>query len=393
MKNQDVFVIGHGTTKYGEFYDINESSLASQSLNLAIENAKIDKTKIQTIFFGSFVSGSNSQSSIPLTCIEESNISVPVTRIESGNASGSVAFQQAFFGVLGGLYDCVAIVGVEKLSDYVKSGTIDKILGSTLDYHWEFEMGATLTSQYAILTKAHMKEYGTTLEQLASVPEKNHKNGVHNPNAQFRREIPLERFLKAKRIADPIGRFDPATYCDGSSTVILASDKFISENPDINSKVPVVGSGQASDCLALHNRKSLTELKATIKARNTALEFAGINIQDINIAEVHDSYPIGEILAIEDLGFYNKGEGGKASEDGDTKINGKVSVNTSGGLKARGDPFGATGIAQIIEIVEQMKEKAGERQVSDLKYGLAHNVSGTGATAVVNIFGKEEVKK
>jgi acetyl-CoA C-acetyltransferase len=393
MKKQDVFVIGYGTTKFGEFYDKNESSLASQSLGLAVENAQIDKTKIQTAFFGSFISGSNSQSSIPLSCIEESNISVPVTRIESGNASGAAAFHQAYFSVLGGIYDCVAVVGVEKLSDYVKTGAIDKILGSTLDYHWEFEMGATVTSQYAILTKAHMTEFGTTLEQLASVPVKNHKNGVHNPNAQFRREISLDRFLNAKKIADPIGRFDPATYCDGSSTVIIASSKFILENPDITSKIPVIGSGQASDSLALHNRESLTELKSTLKAKTTALEIANINIKDVNIAEVHDSYPIGEILAIEDLGFFKKGEGGRASEEGETEINGIVSVNTSGGLKARGDAFGATGIAQIIEIVEQMKENAGKRQVSDLKYGITHNVSGTGSTAVVNIFGKEEVKK
>ena len=393
MSSNKVYVIGYGLTKFGELYNRGPISLAAQALTDAITNSQIDKNQIQTAFFGSLVSGSNSQPSIGTSCIRNCNLNIPTSRIEAGNASGAAAFYQAYLSILSGAYKCIAVVGVEKLSDYVKSGIIERILGSTIDYQWEFEMGATLTSLYAILTKAHMKEFGTTLEQLASVPAKNHKNGVHNPQAQFRREISIENFLKAKRISDPIGRFDPATYCDGAAAVILASAKFIEDNSNIPTQVPILGSGQASESIALHHRDSLTTISSSVKAANIAFSEAKLSAKDINFAEVHDSYPIGEILAIEDLGFFAKGKGGKASQEGLTELNAEISVNPSGGLKSRGDPFGATGIAQIAEVVEQMRGSAGQRQVSDNSCGLTQNVLGTGAMSYVNIFGKDEVKK
>lgn len=388
-----VYITGFNSTKFGEQYDRSPSSLATQALTESINSAEIKKEAVQAAFFGSLVSGSNGQESIDSSCIQECGLNIPNVRIEAGNASGAAAFQQAYFGIASGLYDCVAVIGVEKLSDFVNSGTIEKILGSTIDYHWEFEMGATLTSLYAILTKAHMKEYNTTLEQLAAVPVKNHKNGVKNPLAQFRREISRDRFLKAKRIAEPIGRFDPATHCDGASSIILSSSNFLTENPDIATRVPVIGLGNASDSVALHHRDTLTSLKATKEAADKAFKMANVGIKDINVAEVHDSYPIGEILAIEDIGFFSKGEGGKATEEGLTEIDSNICINPSGGLKARGDPFGATGIAQIIEIVEQMKGDAGERQIKNHNYGLTQNVNGTGKMTYVNIFGQEEVRK
>ena len=393
MVKRNVFIIGTGITSFGENYENSAEKLASQALTSAIENSKITKESIQSTFIGSLVSGSNSQSSIGANCLRESNIITPHVRIEAGNASGAAAFHQAYIGILSGVYDCLAVVGVDKLSDFVNVESVERILSSTIDYQWEFEMGATLTSLYAILTKAHMREFQTTMEQLATVPVKNHKNGVNNPNAQFRKEITIERFLNAKRISGPIGKFDPATHCDGSASVILASEDFILQNKDINSKVPILGSSYASDNLALHHRNSLTELNASKTAAATAYKMADIIPENVNVAEVHDSYPIGEILAIEDLGFFKKGEGGKAVEEGLTDQNGKVSINTSGGLKARGDPFGATGIAQIIEIVKQMQGEAGKRQVGSVNYGLTQNVMGTGAITHVNILGEEEVKK
>ncbi len=393
MGNNEVFIIGHSMTKFGEHYHKDSNALASQALTQAITNSKLDKSAIQSLFIGSLITNTNAQSSVGAKCLRECNLSVPPTRIEAGTASGAAAFQQAFLAIKSGLYDCVAVVGVENLSDFVKASTIEQILGTTIDYSWEFEMGATLTSLYAILTKAHMKKYNTTMEQLAAVPEKNHKNGTYNKNAQFQKEIPLERFLKAKRISDPIGRFDPATQCDGSSALILASTDFAARNVKSDSLSQVLGIGQGSDYLALHHRDSLTALKSTEIAAKKAYTMAGISAKDIKVAEVHDSYPVGEILALEDLQLFPKGEGGIATESGRTKINSEVSVNTSGGLKARGDPFGATGIAQIVEIIEQLEGKAGQRQVDDVKYGLAQNVSGTGALSYVNIFSRKEVKQ
>ena len=393
MNGRNVFVIGTGITKFGEFYGRDSTSLAVEALNAAIDDAKIDRSSIKSAYFGSMVSNSSPHSSFSSKCLRECNISIPFTRVEAGNASGAAVFHQAYTSLASGIHDCVAVIGSEKLSDFVKNGTIEKILGSTIDYQWEYEIGATLTSLYALITKAHMREFHTTMEQLASVPVKNHKNGKENPHAQFRREIPLDRFLSAKRISDPIGRFDLATHCDGSSALILVSEDYLERNNEIKNKIPILSSEHSSDVLALHHRESLTQTKSTVTAAKKAFTKVGIEPTDIAVAEVHDAFPISEILAIDDLGFFEKGEGGNASEAGLTQLNSKISVNPSGGLKARGDPFGATGIAQIVEIVEQLRGRADKRQVREIEYGLTHNIMGTGALAYVNIFGQEEMKQ
>ena len=393
MSKREVYVIGYGITKFGEHYELNPSSSAAQALSKAIQDAKISKNLIQSLYFGSLVSNRNGQSYIGAEASRECNLNIPITKIDVGNASGAGAFHQAFIAIKSGLLDCIAVLGTEKLSDFVNSSTLEKILGGTIDYQWEFEQGATLTSLYAWMTQAHMKEFNTTMEQLASVPVKNHKNGVNNPIAQFRREISLKRFLDAKRISDPIGRFDPATNCDGSAAVVIASKEFVKSHSEIEKKVKVVGSAQSSDKISLHHRETLSSLLATQIASKKAYEMAQISSKDISIAEVHDSYPIGEILAIEDLGFFQKGDGGKATIEGKTQLNSDISVNTSGGLKARGDPFGATGIAQIIEIIQQMRREADKRQVDDIKYGLTQNVMGTGASVLVHILSNMEDDK
>lgn len=393
MSNNEVFIVGYGITKFGEQYSTNPSSSASTAITSAIHNAKISKDLIQGLYFGSLLSNTNLQPFVGAEAARECNLNVPISKVDAGNASGAAAFHQAFMAVKSGLLDCIVVLGTEKTSDYVNSSKIEQILGGTIDYLWEFEQGATLTSLYAWMTQAHMNEHNTTLEQLASVPVKNHRNGVNNSIAQYRREISLERFLKAKRISDPIGRFDPATHCDGSAAVIIVSDKFVKQHSEVEQKAKIVGSAQASDKLALHHRTTLSSLMATKVASKNAYSMAKIAPEDISIAEVHDSYPIGEILAIEDLGFFPKGEGGKATIEGKTQINSDISVNTSGGLKARGDPFGATGIAQIIEIVQQINGEADKRQVDDIKFGLAQNVMGTGASSLVNIFSNMEDDK
>ncbi|UJG44728.1 MAG: thiolase domain-containing protein [Candidatus Heimdallarchaeum endolithica] len=388
--SNEVYIIGTGQTKFGEFFDLNIGDLASEAVSKAIKNAGIGKNEIRTLFIGSTVSNSLSQSSIGGICTRSCSLSSNAYRIESGNASGAAAFHHAFLSIKSGLYDVVVVLGIDKLSDYVQNGTIEKILASSIDYQWEYEMGATLTGLYSFLTQAHMEKYGTTLEQLAYIPTKNHQNGVLNPKAQYRYAIPIEKFLNAKRIADPIGRFDIATPCDGAAAIILASERYIENKKTHSYKVKILSSSVGSDTLALQHREKLTELKATKIAANDAYHKAKLTASDINLAEVHDSHPIGEILAIEDLGLVPKGEGGKASVEGLTALNGKITVNPSGGLKARGDPFGATGIAQLIEIVEQIRGNAGKRQVNDVQYGLTQNVMGTGVMSYVSILGRGE---
>jgi acetyl-CoA C-acetyltransferase len=228
-----------------------------------------------------------------------------------------------------------------------------------------------------------MIDFKTTREQLAMVAVKNHSNGALNPDAQFQKGITLDQVLKAQPVATPLGMFDCAPVSDGAAAVVLAEIGIAHELR--KDPIKIVGMGQGSDSLSLANRCEITGIKATRAAAEQAYRMAGISSKDISVAEVHDSYTIGEIMAIEDLGFIEKGKGGIATENGETAIDGRIPVNTSGGLKARGHPLGATGIAQIVELTLQLRNNAGKRQVTDARYGLAQNVGGTGGTVVVHV--------
>ena len=234
-----------------------------------------------------------------------------------------------------------------------------------------------------MIATRHMYEYGTTREQLAQIAVKNHANGALNPFAQFKRPMTIEKILNAPFEAYPLGMLDCSPVSDGAAAVILcAADKM----KDYNGKpVKIIGTGQASDTLALHGRRDICTFDSTVNAAKKAYEQAKIKPNDIDVAEVHDCFTIAEILAIEDLGFVKKGEGGKAIDNKITTIDGQIPVNTSGGLKAKGHPVGATGVSQIAEIVMQLRDQADQRQVKDAKIGLAHNVGAVGASCVVNI--------
>ena len=229
-----------------------------------------------------------------------------------------------------------------------------------------------------------MHEYGTTREQMAMVSVKNHKNGALNPKAQFQREITLESVLNAPMEAEPLTVLDSSPVSDGAAALVLCP--LDNAKKYTNTPIKIIGSGHATDTLALHNRESITTMKATVIAAKRAYEQSKKSPNDIDVCEVHDCFTIGEIIATEDLGFFKKGEGGKAVEDGRTSLNGEIPVNPSGGLKARGHPIGATGIAQVVEIVTQLRGKAERRQIKDARVGLTQNIGGSGGTAVVHIF-------
>jgi acetyl-CoA C-acetyltransferase len=228
-----------------------------------------------------------------------------------------------------------------------------------------------------------MHEFGTTRKQLAAVAVKNHANGAKNPKAQFRREMTLEQVLEAPPVSSPLGMFDCAPLSDGAAAVVLAP---LERAWSYTSKpIRIAGTGQATDTLALHSRKSITSYPATKSAATMAYRMAGIGPGDVAFAEVNDDFTISELLAIEDLGFVDKGKSGEVTEYGTTGLGGDRPINTSGGLKARGHPLGATGVAQFYEVVAQLRGAATGRQVKNARYGVAHNVGGTGSTAVVHV--------
>jgi acetyl-CoA C-acetyltransferase len=383
---REVAVIGIGLTKFGELWDKSFRNLISEAGARAIIDSGISGKEIDALYVGSMSAGRFvGQEHVGALVADASgfaHMNIPAIRVEAADASGGVAFRQGYFSVASGMNDIVVIGGVEKMTDVV-GGEATDTLATGLDQEWEAFFGGTLASTYAMIATRHMHKFGTTKEQLAKVAVKNHANGALNPYAQFKRAMPIESIINAPIEAYPLGMLDCAPVSDGAAALILcAAEKAKKYN---KKPVKIIGTGQGSDTLAVHGRKDICTFQSTVKAAERAYKQANIKPQDIDVAEVHDCYTIAEILAIEDLGFVKKGEGGKAVDKKITTLGGKIPVNPSGGLKSKGHPVGATGVAQIAEIVLQLRGKAEQRQVKNAKIGLAHNVGGAGASCVVNI--------
>lgn len=379
-----VAVVGYGLSKFGERWEAGLKELVSEASVAAINNSGVETKQIQCLFTGSMSSGrfANQEHLGALVADQLGLTPIPSVRVEAACASGGVAVRQAYLSLASGAYDLALVVGVEKMTD-VHVGHATTTLGTAGDYEWEVFHGATFPALYAMMAKRHMHDFGTKEEQMAMVSVKNHSNGSKNKFAQFQNLITVDAVLNSSVVASPLKLLDCSPITDGAAAIVLASENLARKITD--APVWIEGSAQASDTLALHDRESLTSVKATRVAAEDAYRQASVKPSEIKVAEVHDCFSIAEILAIEDLGFFNKGYGGKAVEEGETQLNSKVSINTSGGLKACGHPVGATGVKQIVELAMQLRNEAGSRQVSNVDVGLAHNVGGSGATAVVHI--------
>ncbi len=385
---REVAVIGIGMTKFGELWDKSFRDLVAEAGVKAIMDAGIEGKDIDAMYIGGMSSGGFvEQEHVAPLAIEVAGLEdfhIPATRVEGACASGGLAMRQGYIAVASGIHDIVLVGGAEKMTDVVGTEATN-VLASAADREWEAFFGMTFPGLYALMARYHMHKYGTTQEQLASVAVKNHYNGSMNPNAQFNRKISIEDVLASPMVADPLHLLDCSPITDGAAAAILAPLDIAKKYTD--KIVKILASTQASDTISLHNRKRFDALPAAIHAARQAYKMAGVEPKDIDVAEVHDCFTIAEIMAIEDLGFFEKGKGGKATEEGLTAIDGQIPINTSGGLKAKGHPVGATGIAQINEIVMQLRGEAGKRQVKDAEVGLTHNVGGSGGTAVVHILG------
>ena len=378
---RDVAVIGVGMTKFGELWSKSIKDIFVEAALKAIENANVDH--IDSMYVGSMSSGLFvGQEHLGAVMADYLGMSpIPATRVESACASGGIAFRQAYLEVASGASDIVLAGGVEKMTD---GADVTESLATAADQEYEVYQGVTFPGLYAMIAHAHMHQYKTTREQIAAVAVKNHKNGANNPNAQFRGEISIDKVLSSTLVADPLRLLDCSPVSDGGAAVILCSmdtAKKFTKNP-----VRIKASAQASDTIALHSRKSFTTLNSVVSAAQKAYKSAGITPKDVNFAEVHDCFTIAEIVVSEDLGFFEKGCGGSAVSEGLTSLeHGKIPINTSGGLKSKGHPVGATGVAQVIECYEQLTGQAGKRQVKNAKIGLTQNMGGSGASCVINI--------
>jgi acetyl-CoA C-acetyltransferase len=383
---RDVAVIGVGCTQFGERWDTSFRELFVEAGTLAIEDAGIGGESIDALYVGNMSAGRFvEQEHIGALIADYAGLTragnVPATRVEAACASGGLAFRQAVLAVASGMEDIVVAAGVEKMTD---AGDSTDVLAAAADREWEGFAGATFPGLYAMIATDYMHRYPLTREQLAMVAVKNHFHGSMNPLAQFQNEIRIETVLRSTLVADPLRLFDCSPVSDGSAAVVVAPLERAREFCD--TPVTVIGTAQASDTIALHDRRDISTLDASVAAGNRVFERARIERRDIDLVEVHDCFTIAEICAVEDLGFVKKGEAGRFYEEGQAYIGGELPVNTSGGLKACGHPVGATGIKQVYEVVTQLRGEAGRRQVDGAEIGMTQNVGGSGATVVCHLF-------
>ncbi len=381
----NTFVIGYHQTQFGELWNKSLFDLAQEAVHGVLKKTQLEHSQIDAIFFANMLGGVLENNLHGGSKIAEFlHVHIPVYRIESACASGGAAFQLAHTYLQSGSKKTVLVVGAEKMTD-VSPEEISEALISAASGE-EQESGLTFPGLYAMMARAYMDEYGYTHKHLAPVSVKNHKHAALNPNAQFHREITEQDVLNSAMIADPLHILDCSPITDGAAAVVVSNDSNVVKK---NKSAHILSSHVASDTISLLNRSSLSSIKATQIAAENAFSEAKLQRKDISVSEVHDCFSIAEILAMEDLGFWKKGEGGKRISQYETMIGsgGNLVVNTSGGLKAAGHPIGATGIKQIGELYEQLTHQADNRQILHAKYGLAHNVGGSGGTAVVTILG------
>jgi len=380
---RDVAIIGVGMNKWGELWQKSLRDVFVESALLAIEDAGVDH--IDSMYVGCMTSGLFvGQEHLASLLSDYLGMGpIPAARVESACASGGLAVRMGFMDVASGMSDIVLVGGVEKMTDVGGDGAT-YALSTAADQEYEVYHGITFPGLYALMARNHMEKYGTTREQLAQVAVKNHENGSKNPLAQFPQKVTVEEVIKSIMVADPLTILDCSPITDGSACLILCPAEMarkLSKKPPIK----IIGTGNATDTIALHGRSDFTTLNATVKAAERAYKMAGVKPEEIDLAEVHDCFTIAEIIISEDLGFFKKGDGGKAVGSGMTAIGGKKPINASGGLKSKGHPVGATGVAQVVEIVHQLRGEAGGRQVKDAKIGLTQNMGGSGGSAVVHI--------
>jgi acetyl-CoA C-acetyltransferase len=381
-----VSIVSAGLSKFGKREGMYGREIFAEAVKEAFDRCpKLNpKNDIQALFVGHMGESYEHQGHTGATMADWAGLlHVPATRTEAACASSGAALRTAIQAVLSGLADVVMVGGVEKMT-HRTTAEVTEFLAMASDYPFEQWHGITFPGLYALMATAHMHDYGTTEEQLAKVAVKNHYHGSLNPKAQIQKEITLENAMSSRVIAWPLKLYDCSLITDGASCLILTKPELAKKFTDL--PVHIVGSGQASDTIGLYERETLTSLEAAKIAAKKAYDMAEMKPSDIDCAEVHDCFTIAEIIAYEDLGFCELGEGGELVEDGETKLGGRIPVNTSGGLKAKGHPVGATGTGQAYEMYLQLTGNADKRQVKDAAVGLTHNVGGSGATATVHLY-------
>lgn len=380
---RDVSIIGVGQTPVGEHWETGLRHLAQDAVRAALDDA--GHPDVDALFVGNMLGGEISrQEHLGALVADFSGLrGVEAVRVEAAGASGGAALRQGVLAVASGHVDVALVLGVEKMTDEI-GGDRTAAVQTTLDADFESAQGLTPAAQAALVLRRYLHEYGLELSQLAGFSVNAHANGARNPHAMFRNLLAADRFTRAPMVADPVSLFDAAPDADGAAAVLLAAGEHASDM--VPKPIRVTASTVATDTLALHDRPDLLWLTAADASARKAYGQAGIGPEDVDLFELHDAYTILAALSLEACGFAERGHGWQLAADEAIGLESQLPLSTFGGLKARGNPGGATGIYQAVELTLQLRGQAGENQVEGARIGLAQNLGGFGATAVTHIF-------
>jgi len=384
---RDVAIIGIGQTKVGEHWDISLRHLALEALQASMTDAGV--TRADMLYVGNMLSGELiGQEHLGALIADFAGLrGTEAFKIEAACASGAAALRMGFVAVAGGLANIVAVVGVEKMTDTLGPDTTTA-LAMAADADYEAAQGVSFVAINALLMRRYMHEYGYSRQDFAPFAVNAHRNGANNPFAMFQFPVTAERFARAKMICDPINLLDSSPICDGAAAVVLApadAARAFSAAP-----VRIASSAVGTDALAVHDRRDPLVLDGAVLSARRSYEQAEMGPENIDLFELHDAFSIMAALSLEAAGFAEKGQGLRLALDGGIGIDGRIPVTTMGGLKARGHPVGATGIYQVVEVVEQLRGLVGANQVSNARVGMAQNIGGSGATVITHILERME---
>jgi len=377
-----VSIIGVGQVAAGEHWDRSLRVLGSQAVLLAMKDARVERP--EALYVGNMLSGQLlRQENVGALIADYAGLrGIEAIKIEAACASGAAAVHMGYLAVASGLCDVVVAAGVEKMTD-APSGETTEALAAAADALYEAEHGLSFVGINALLMKRYMHEYGYERKDFAEFSVNAHRNAVHNPYAMFRRVITPEHYLSGKMIADPIGLYDSSPIADGAAAVVLAP-LGMARSLGVET-VEVVGSAVRTDSVALHDRRDILTLNAARMSSQRAYAQAGVGPQDVDLFELHDAFTIMSALSLEANGFAKRGEGVRLAMENEIGLQGRIPISTMGGLKARGHPVGASGVYQIVEAVEQLREQAGENQIEGCDLAMAQSIGGSGATVVTHI--------
>jgi acetyl-CoA C-acetyltransferase len=377
-----VAIVGAGMTPFAEHFHLGIKDLLPMAVSEAVAHVDkgFDRADIQAAWFGELVSTDGFAAGILADSC--GLLDIPVTRIENACATGNDTLRNAYYAVSGGHVDVALVVGGDKVRETSARSTFWDWMGLTRDQAWDYPLGLVAPGNFALHAARYLHESGATREHMAMVAVKNHKNAVPNPKAQLRFEITVEQVLNAPTVVSPFGLYDCTPQSDGAAALLIVAEHLVDRYTD--RPVWVRGVGLGVDRVMHQHKQDMTSFPATVRAAKAAYSMAGITAADIDVAEVHDCFTAVEMISYEDLGFVERFGAAKALEAGETSIGGRLPVNPSGGLKAKGHPPGATGIAQCFEIFEQLRGEA-TNQVADPRTGLAHNIGGPTAVSAVTV--------